>query len=85
MRVWGWWRGGVCSLGYDPRPTPSLLRVGMKLSDPDLLQTAEPLLYNTNLGHKVVHGRTAHTGVLLFKNSSFNVPRRAARRRTGMT
>jgi hypothetical protein len=29
----------------DPRPTPSLLRVGMKLSDPDLLQTAEPLLY----------------------------------------
>jgi hypothetical protein len=36
---------GVCSLGYDPRPTPSLLRVGMKLSDPDLLKTAEPLIY----------------------------------------
>jgi hypothetical protein len=32
-------------IGFDPRPTPSLLRVGMKLSDPDLLQTAEPLLY----------------------------------------
>jgi hypothetical protein len=30
--------GGVCSLGYDPHPTPSLLRVGMKLLD--LLQTA---------------------------------------------
>jgi hypothetical protein len=25
--------------------SPSLLRVGMKLSDPDLLQTAEPFLY----------------------------------------
>jgi hypothetical protein len=35
---------GVCSLGYDPRPTPSLLHVGMKLSDPDLLKTAEPLI-----------------------------------------
>jgi hypothetical protein len=33
------------SLGYDPRPMPSLLRVGMKLSDPDLLKTAEPLIY----------------------------------------
>jgi len=37
---------GVCSLGYDPRPTPPLLRVGMKLLDPDLLQTAELLILN---------------------------------------
>jgi hypothetical protein len=34
-----------CITNYDPRPTPSLLRVGMKLSDPDLLKTAEPLIY----------------------------------------
>jgi hypothetical protein len=39
-------REGVCSLGsgYDPRPKLSLLRVGMKLSDQDLLKTAEPLI-----------------------------------------
>jgi hypothetical protein len=30
--------------------SPSLLRVGMKLSDPDLLQTAEPFLYNMGAG-----------------------------------
>jgi hypothetical protein len=34
-------------LYYDPRPTPSLLCVGMKLSDPDLLKTAEPLIIIT--------------------------------------
>jgi hypothetical protein len=44
-RVWERRREGVCSLSYDPRPTPYLLRVGMKLSDPDLLKTAEPLIY----------------------------------------
>jgi hypothetical protein len=38
----------VCSLGYDPRPTPSLLRVGMKLSDQYLLKTAEPLIIIIN-------------------------------------
>jgi hypothetical protein len=38
MAIW------LCSLGYDPRPTPSLLRVGMKLSDPDLLKTAKRLI-----------------------------------------
>jgi hypothetical protein len=43
-RVWERRREGVYSLGYDPRPTPSLLLVGMKLSDPDLLKTAEPLI-----------------------------------------
>jgi hypothetical protein len=43
-RVWERRREGVCSLGYDPRPTPSLLRVGIKLSDPGRLKTDEPLI-----------------------------------------
>jgi hypothetical protein len=39
-RVWERRREGVCSLGYDPRPKLSLLRVGMmKLLDQDLLKT----------------------------------------------
>jgi hypothetical protein len=46
-------KGGGLSLGYDPRPTPSLLRVGMKLSDQYLLKTAEPLIMN-NTGTEAI-------------------------------
>jgi hypothetical protein len=50
--------GVAYSLGYDPRPTPSLLRVGMKLSDPDLLKTAEPLIYSLYRASKIGFGNS---------------------------
>jgi hypothetical protein len=61
--------GGVRSLGYDPRPTPSLLCVGMKLSDPDLLKTAEPLNIYTS-GSAVFNMRCSLTGMIDIRHQS---------------
>jgi hypothetical protein len=74
----------------------------MKLSDPDLLQTAEPLyVYHQQALQLQLPGRRGYgrgrvcrarlgggalpLRKLFFNYSSFNVPRLAARRRTGMT